>query len=383
MDYQQIFSSVKERSLHGRYIPPQVIEPLLAITSRKHNTTIIARSVLGSPIYAYKIGSGTTRILMWSQMHGNESTATKALFDLYNFLESGQVAAIELLKSVTICVVPMLNPDGAAAYTRTNANDVDLNRDFVSFSQPESKALHELYVSFNPVYCYNLHDQRTIFGVSGQKLPATLSFLAPAFDEQRSLNQTRLKAIEVIAAMNASMQSIIPGQVGRFDDTFNIHCAGDHFQHLGTPTILIEAGHFQDDYDREQTREYFFNALLSGLKYISENDFATASLAEYLAIPQNIASFYDFVYKNVRISYEGNEIITNFAAQYKEELHGTDLQFCAYIIEVGLADQIIGHFEFDAAGDSFASEEGTAPVLGLKADFLIGSTQFKNGAIAK
>jgi hypothetical protein len=44
-----------------------------------------------------------------------------------------------------------------------------------------------------------------------------------------------------------SCRKYIPGQVSRFDDGFNINCIGDKFQ-SHVPTILFEAGHFQDDY---------------------------------------------------------------------------------------------------------------------------------------
>ncbi|HEU0135751.1 MAG TPA: M14 family zinc carboxypeptidase [Flavobacterium sp.] len=380
MDFRQIYTSFKEQKLSGRYIHSDDITPLLISDFRKSNVSIIGHSVLQRPIYAYRFGTGNISILMWSQMHGNESTSTKALFDLFNFLESDE--AVQLLKSFSFCIVPLLNPDGAVAYTRANANDVDLNRDFVQFSQPESLALQNLYKAFKPQFCYNLHDQRTIFGVGNTKLPATISFLAPAYNANRDINDNRSAAINVIAAMNSTLQQLIPGQVGRFDDSFNINCAGDHFQNCGTPTILIEAGHYQNDYQREQTRQYFFIALLAGLMHISENDVVEDRKTDYLAIPQNYASFYDIVYKNVRISYDGNEFITNFAAQYKEELIDGVLQFNAYISEIGLLEQIFGHVEYDAAGSHFWDGTNFFPTIDQKADFQLGvDTKVVNGLV--
>jgi hypothetical protein len=81
------------------------------------------------------------------------------------------------------------------------------------------------------------------FGVSDTGKPATLSFLAPSYNENREINDTRLK-IHLIAGVNEILQEYLPNQMGRFDDSFNLNCIGDTFQYLGVPTILIEAGHF-------------------------------------------------------------------------------------------------------------------------------------------
>jgi murein tripeptide amidase MpaA len=68
----------------------------------------------------------------------------------------------------------MLNPDGALNFTRVNANKVDLNRDAVDRKAKESKLLRKVLEDFNPEFCFNLHDQRTIFNVEGTKNPATI-----------------------------------------------------------------------------------------------------------------------------------------------------------------------------------------------------------------
>jgi len=280
----------------------------------------LEKSVLGESIYQYQIGNGKIKILLWSQMHGNESTTTKALFDIFNVLNSDSELAKKWLSAITFCFIPMLNPDGAKLYTRENANKVDLNRDSQDLSQPESRVLRAVFEKFKPDFCYNLHDQRTIFGVDRTGKPATLSFLAPAYNEERGINESRLKAINLIAGINTVLQQYIPGQVGRFDDSFNINCIGDTFQFLGVPTVLFEAGHFPNDYLREETRKYVFAALVSSFEILNENDIVTNKFDEYLSIPQNKVVFYDFLFKNIKINYDGIEIITNFAAQYKEEL---------------------------------------------------------------
>jgi hypothetical protein len=335
---------------------------------------------LGNPIYKYEIGAGKTKVLMWSQMHGNESTTTKALFDFFNVLHSQEELAAKLLQEFTFCFLPMVNPDGAEMYTRENANKVDLNRDSLNLSEPESKVLRQTFDKFQPNFCYNLHDQRTIFSAGENGKVATVSFLAPSFNEDRSINNVRAKAMNVIAAMNNELQHHIPHQVGRFDDAFNINCIGDQFTSLGVPTILFEAGHFPEDYYREYTRKMIFIALISGLKYIYENDIVSNEIDNYLLIPQNNTSFFDFIYKNVKIYYDDKEIITNFAAQYKEELIDGEIQFNAYIAEIGELKGKQAHHLYNAHKMIYSDDLDSIPNCGQKANFYLGKhIKFVNG----
>jgi hypothetical protein len=383
MNFEKLFYQFKESNLFGRYITLENIEPLLMKFNTNYQVQIIGYSVLGKPIYTYQLGTGSKRVLLWSQMHGNESTTTKALFDFLNFLNSDTAFAEKMLEEFTFCFLPMLNPDGAMLYTRENANKVDLNRDSQALTQPESILLRQTFEKFKPDYCYNLHDQRTIFGVGDEiPKPATVSFLAPSYNEAREINEVRAKAIEVIVAMNAVLQGYIPNQVGRFDDSFNINCIGDTFQSLNVPTILIEAGHFQEDYDREITRKYIFIALISGLKYIYENDIVINKIQDYLNIPHNKICFYDFIYKNIKINYDNNKFITNFAIQYKEELIDNQLLFNAYITDIGDLKGFFGHFEYDAKEALYENLEEKIPKLDQKANFsLEKSIKIINGLI--
>jgi hypothetical protein len=376
MNYLELHKEYKANSLFGRYITLKDIEPLLS----KFQTEIIGTSVLGKPIYKYETGTGKIRVFMWSQMHGNEGTTTKALFDFFNVIHSQEAIGVKLLQEFTFCFLPMVNPDGAELYTRENANKVDLNRDSVDLSQPESQLIRKTFDDFKPDFCYNLHDQRTIFGAGNDGNVATVSFLAPAFNESREINEVRAKAMNVIVAMNDELQNHIPNQVGRFDDGFNINCIGDMFTSLNVPTILFEAGHYQEDYYREYTRKMIFIALISGLKHIYENDVVDNEIAKYLSISQNNIVFYDFLYKNIKINYDGKEIITNFAAQYKEELIDGTIQLNAYIAEIGELKGKFGHVLYNAHKMLYSDDEENIPKLNQKANFYLGnSIKFVNG----
>jgi hypothetical protein len=368
MNYESLHQQHNVESIFGRYITLDHLEPLLS----KYPNEIIGYSVLENPIYKLQFGTGKTKIFIWSQMHGNESTTTKAVFDFINLLHSNTDFGNKLLQEFTFCILPMVNPDGAKLYTRENANEIDLNRDSQILSQPESQLLRKTFDIFQPDYCYNLHDQRTIFGAGNSGKPATVSFLSPSFNENRDMNETRAISINVIVAMNTTLQHHVPDQVGRFDDSFNINCIGDTFQSLNVPTILIEAGHFQSDYQREQTRKYIFIALISGFKHIYENDVVRNEIDVYLQIPQNNVCFYDFVCRNVKINYDNCKKIINFAIQYKEVLHNNQINFEAYICQVDGLENYIGHVDFDAKEALYEDDIDDFPKINKKANFRLG-----------
>lgn len=382
MEALDLFLNYKEQSVQGRYLTLEAILSILKKLNTKEQVKHVGNSVQGRPIYTYQIGTGKTKIFLWSQMHGNESTTTKALLDFINLLNGETELAKMLLEDFTFLAIPILNPDGAFLYTRENANKVDLNRDAQNLTQPESLVLRGVFEVFQPDYCFNLHDQRTIFGVADSGKPATVSFLAPSYNEERDINATRLDAIRVINNINSVLQNYIPGQVGRFDDSFNINCIGDTFQNLGVPTILFEAGHFPDDYLREETRKYIFISLLVSFTTLSENDVVDNEISQYLNIPQNKVVFYDFMYKNIKINYDGNEIITNFAVQYKEELIDGKVNFKAYIAAIENLDSYFGHYEYDAQGALYSDNQDNLPKINQIADFsLDDKVVFVNGMI--
>lgn len=303
------YSNYKQKNFSGRYITLKNIEPLLKDISNFFEVTELGESFLQKPIYKVKIGTGKKRILIWSQMHGNETTGTKAVFDLFNFLKapkSQKKLRDQILEACTLIVIPMLNPDGAKKFTRVNAQEIDLNRDAVALKAPESILLNTILHDFRPHYCFNLHDQRPIFSVGVDSFPATISFLAPSIDAERTVTDKRKETMQVIVAMHKVLEARIPNQIGRYTDEFYPTATGDNFQKAGFNTILIEAGHYKGDYSREKTREYNFLALLSGIKEISMPK--NYNYESYFKIPNNEKKYFDSIYENIILGGKRNKI---------------------------------------------------------------------------
>ncbi|MGJ8737087.1 M14 family metallopeptidase [Zobellia laminariae] len=353
---QSEYRSIKEKSVSGRYVINEQILEFLEKNEEQLLIKTVGRSVQNREIKSLQLGKGPNKILMWSQMHGNESTTTKAALDFVNFLITDSASAQLILKQCTLLIIPILNPDGAAVYTRINANEIDLNRDAQNRTQPESVVLRNVFNGFKPDYCFNLHDQRTIFNVGRTSKPATVSFLAPAHDPERSISKTRGISMQLIVAMNQVLQEMIPGQVGRYDDGFNANCVGDSFQMLNVPTILFESGHFPKDYEREHTREYIFHAMLQGVNVIAKNTIYNFPQEDYFKIPENGKLFVDVLIKNAHVidsSLKDGEAI---GVLYKEVLKDGVVAFEPLVDKKGNLIECYGHVTYDCLNETNLKE---------------------------
>ena len=348
---KSFYKQVKFRQITGRYVAGAHLELVKKYFAEDFLIDEMGRSVQKRPVYLFKIGTGKRKVLIWSQMHGNESTTTKAVFDMLNAFKLGETEAIqEIVENCSLYIIPVLNPDGAEAYTRVNANSIDLNRDLQDLSQPESQILMDLFNTIRPDFCLNLHDQRTIFSAGPGPDPATLSFLTPSSDPERSIDNSRKTSMALIAAMVRDLSPDLDGQIGRYDDAFNINCAGDTFQHLGTPTVLFEAGHYPGDYEREKVREFVFRALISCLSHISNEDILLENYQGYFEIPENQKLFNDIIIRNAGLK----EGVKDICIQFREKLKNGKVEFEPVIEEIAGMVSKFGHKEIDAAGQKLS-----------------------------
>jgi predicted deacylase len=181
-----------ESAITDRFVKHPVVEQILKKLPSQFKVELKGHSEEGRSINLVTWGKGKCKVFLWSQMHGNEATGTMALFDLMNFLkdESQQEVAIGLSESCTIYMLPMVNPDGAERFIRRNSKQIDINRDFIDTLTLEAKVLRKLRKEIKPDFGFNLHDQDTLWSVTGSLKSATLSYLAPSYDESLSVNKS-------------------------------------------------------------------------------------------------------------------------------------------------------------------------------------------------
>ncbi|WNG49999.1 peptidase M14 [Archangium minus] len=249
----------------------------------------VGRSVEGRSLNLIRFGTGPRHVLLWSQMHGDEPTATSALLDLFEYVrrhrEHPRVA--RLLSELTLHALPLLNPDGAERFQRRNAQGIDINRDALALQTPEGRTLKALRDRLQPSLGFNLHNQGWRTAVGGTGKPASISLLAPPFDASRGDNPGRVLAKKVCAVIRNALEPLAPGQIGRYDDSFETRAFGDNLVRWGTPTVLIETGPWSAPESDEPLLRLNFVALVSALEALSSGAVEHVDLERYESIPFN------------------------------------------------------------------------------------------------
>lgn len=375
IDVLNIYNAIKEPEIINRLIKHSTIKRLVKNLNSKFKTKKLGYSVLGKEIYSIEFGEGKRNILLWSQMHGNEPTATGAIFDLLNLFD--QYSETELVSALKrefkFTFIPMLNPDGARNWTRVNALNIDLNRDAIVREAPESKILWKLVEDLKPEYSFNLHDQRNIFNVGETDKTATVSFLSASFDESRAINNDRALTMSLIAEMNDTVQELMPGHVGRYTDEFYPTATGDNLHKSGFKNILIESGTYPNDSERQITRKANFMAILRAFEVIL-NGVKTDRTEDYTNIPNNAKRLYDLIIRNVRISSNSTSSLVDFGIMYNErpDADYRNMIKKSHIENIGDLSQYFGIQEINAKGALFFDGVKHFASLKQEANFEIG-----------
>jgi hypothetical protein len=264
----------------------------------------VGTSVEGRSINLVTTGDGSFRVLLWSQMHGDEPTATSAIFDLLEYLRvhRNEPVAARILENLTLYVVPMLNPDGAERFQRRNAQGIDINRDALLLQTPEGQALKRVRDEYEPGLGFNLHNQnwRTSVGRSPAKA-ASISLLSVAYDEPRTVNEGRLLTKRTCAVIRDALEPLAPGHLGRYDDEFEVRAFGDNITLWGTPVVLIETGPFPAREPDPVLVRLNFVALLTALDALATGRVHQADPARYESLPENDSRLFHTLVRNASI----------------------------------------------------------------------------------
>jgi len=298
-DGHRVASITNRRISHADYW--SALQP--SLVSQRLKVEEIGRSLMGRPLRSITFGNGPVSVLLWSQMHGDEATATMALADILAWMTASgdDPVRARLATNLTITMVPMLNPDGAERFQRENAVGIDINRDARRLSTPEGRTLKALRDKLKPDFGFNLHDQnaRTRVGRSG--LQAGIALLAPATDNERTWGPIRSRARLVAAGIARDLGTQIPGRVAKYDDAFNARAFGDLMQAWGTSTVLIESGALPNDPDKQQLRRLNAAAIVRALDAIATKAYESADANDYERLPYNTGGAYDLLVRGGQI----------------------------------------------------------------------------------
>ncbi|MBV2226926.1 MAG: peptidase M14 [Sphingobacterium mizutaii] len=355
----KIHSTYKESALFSRRFKHKDVDSLLQLHKKSNVFKIseIGKSVEGRSINELEYGNGDKKVMLWSQMHGDEPTATMALFDLFNFLEGkddGFDSVRTLLKDqLNIHFIPMLNPDGAERYLRRNAQSIDLNRDARAGQTVEGALLKARAKEIKPRYGFNLHDQNIYYNVPGTKNPVTISLLAPAYNTEREINEVREGAMQIIVGMNKVLQQYIPDAVAKYDDTYTPRGFGDNFQSWGASTVLIESGGLKGDPEKQEIRKLNFVIILNALMEIAQGTYENYDAKGYEDIPFNASNMHDIVIRGLEFGSDSIPLKSDIAIRRGETTDGRDFFVRGRVEDIGDLPESFGYDEVDGNGLKF------------------------------
>lgn len=315
----------------------------------------LGQSAEGRAIPMLTFGTGGTTVLLWSQMHGDEPTATMALIDILNFFSRfpDHIITTTLRRNLTLRMIPMINPDGAERFQRRTAQMVDMNRDALRLETPEARVLREAREAYSPQFGFNLHDQDPRYTVGNSRKVSAIALLAPAFDESRSDNEVRLPAKKLAATFAAAVSPFIGGHVSKYDDTFEPRAFGDNIQKWGTSTVLVESGGWAGDREKMFLRKINAVGLLVSLYALANGDYRSTDVSLYEQLPFNTKYLYDVIIRNarVRMSETVPELRIDIGITIDERRNDAGiLEVVAKVVDIGDLSVYGAFEELDATG---------------------------------
>jgi len=336
----------------------------------------IGRSFAGRPVHMLSLGHGPRTVLLWSQMHGDEPSATPALLDIAHFLLShaDEPEAAVILDGLTLLMIPMLNPDGSEIYERRNFQAIDINRDALHLATPEGRILKRIRDEYEPMLGFNLHDQnrRTTVGDTG--VLATNSVLAVAGDPEGTVTPGRLLAKRGCSAIAEVLAPFMPGGMARYDEDWSPRAFGDNITAWGTPVVLIESGGLPPGRNFEDLTRLNFVAILTVLRELVRNDLQDYDPQVYEDLIRNQSDAWaDVVVRGGFIRQPGSGPSYRADLAFNLDVDDRDAAGCAtggagrsYVVEIGDAS-FLGAGRVVDASQSILVAPFVAGVEGWKA----------------
>ncbi len=174
------------------------------------------------------------RVMVICGQHGDEPAGVHAMLDLISRMVSRPAGDTDdPVSRVLWLIVPCANPDGLNAGRRVNANGVDLNRDWLRRSQPETRAVKRAFDRWRPHVVLDVHQwspedpppAANGLEISGQSARGTRAAV------ERSV---AMAALEPVRSRGEDASLIVSSVIA------DASLAHRYFASRGTPSLLLE-----------------------------------------------------------------------------------------------------------------------------------------------
>ena len=251
----------------------------------------LGESFEGRAIHRIGLGRGPKKILLWTQMHGDEPTHTAVLLNLLNYFQRGDGNHVveEILTGCTLQMILMLNPDGAERDIRQNAQGIDVNRDARELQSPEARILKTAVAEFRPDFAFNLHDQdpRNFVETTGE--PAAVSLMVPPLDPDGTETEQIVTVEKIAVCFYQAVVGYCRDRIGRYAAQYMPGAFGEAVQQHGAATVLVEAGGWPPDCSSSLMQIHFVGLLLA-LEAIATDAYQDADPGYYDSLPMTVRS---------------------------------------------------------------------------------------------
>lgn len=311
----------KDRSLfnseHYDFVKYSKIEGVLKDLQRKSNRVSVEQSGLsagGHPLYVVTISESGAKakfgqyqqlrrqmfdrsvtaqqltgknadfkvpVMINGSIHGTEFVGTDAVLRLMDrFATQNDAETKTILENHVLIFNVVANPDGRWSATRFNSAGIDLNRDFITASQPETQQMVELITRWNPMVLLDLHGY-VRFG--GETKPGLIEPCTPPHNpnyeydlfSKWALDQAEAMESELVANRDEYKSDLYRNMKGTYIPQRDDTDGWDDYPPIFTPMYAMYHGSFAytleaptNDWDGVRWQE---DAVMGALKFAADN----------------------------------------------------------------------------------------------------------------